>query len=96
MFMPSPLKTSGLAEIANQIRKQNQEGWRERLESLFWRAIYPFIDDERGEVLDAIDGARRELRFDQLLGRIFHLPSASHLTHKVFTLEFEKSTLAIN
>ncbi len=94
MFMPSPQNTGGVREIANQIRAQNNEAWRAPIRMHFLASNLPLIDDQRGEVVDAIEGARRELGFDQLLGTIFHFPSASHLTHKIFTLEFENSTLA--
>ena len=95
-FIPSPQNLNGLQEIVHQIRAQNTEGWRKEIQLLFLASSIPVIDDEGGEIADAIERSKQQLGFHELLGKIYYTPSAAHLTQKVFTLERENSSLSKN
>lgn len=95
-FIPSPQNLNGLQEVASQIRAQNAEGWRKEIQLLFLASSIPVIDDDGGEIADAIERAKHQLGFQDLLGKVYYIPSAAHLGQKVFTLERENSSLSKN
>jgi MinD-like ATPase involved in chromosome partitioning or flagellar assembly len=95
-FIPSPQNLNGLQEVVGQIRAQNTEGWRKEIRLLFLASSIPVIDDEGGEIADAIGHARQKLGFEDLLGKVYYTPSAAHLSQKVFTLDRENSSLSKN
>jgi len=95
-FIPSPQNLNGLSEVIAQIRIQNREDWRPPIQLHFLASSVPSMDDEDGEIVDAIARSKQVLEFDELLGSVYYIPSAAHLTQVVFTLEKEHSRLAKN
>jgi MinD-like ATPase involved in chromosome partitioning or flagellar assembly len=95
-FIPSPQNLNGLKEVISQIRAQNRETWRPEIQLHFLASSIPSIDDENGDIADAIARSQQLLEFDQLLGSVYYIPSAAHLTQVVFTLEKAQSRLARN
>jgi MinD-like ATPase involved in chromosome partitioning or flagellar assembly len=95
-FIPSPQNLTGLAEVLAQIRAQNQEDWRPSIDLHFLASSVPSMDDEDGQISDAIARSKELLAFDDLLGCVYYIPSAAHLKQIVFTLEKEHSRLAKN
>jgi MinD-like ATPase involved in chromosome partitioning or flagellar assembly len=95
-FIPSPQNLEGLRTVVDQIRTQNKETWRAPVDLHFLASSIPSMDDEDGEIKDAIDRSKQILGFKDLLGCIYYVPSASHLKQTVFTLSKENSRLAKN
>jgi MinD-like ATPase involved in chromosome partitioning or flagellar assembly len=95
-FIPSPQNLTGLKEVVSQIRVQNKETWRPPIPIYFLASSVPSLDDEDGEIKDAIDRSKQILEFDELLGSVYYIPSPSHLQQAVFTLTKDNSRLAKN
>jgi MinD-like ATPase involved in chromosome partitioning or flagellar assembly len=95
-FIPSPQNLTGLKEVVSQIRLQNKEPWRAPIPVYFLASSVPSLDDEDGEIKDAIDRSKQILEFDELLGCVYYIPSPSHLQQAVFTLTKDNSRLAKN
>ena len=95
-FIPSPQNLNGLAEVLAQIRAQNREDWRDPIQLHFLASSVPSVDDEDGQISDAIARSKEILAFDELLGSVYYIPSSAHLKQSVFTLEKEHSRLAKN
>jgi MinD-like ATPase involved in chromosome partitioning or flagellar assembly len=95
-FIPSPQNLNGLNEVVTQIRVQNKEDWRSPIQLHFLASSVPSMDDEDGEIADAIARSKQILEFDELLGSVYYIPSAAHLSQVVFTLDKENSRLAKN
>jgi MinD-like ATPase involved in chromosome partitioning or flagellar assembly len=95
-FIPSPQNLTGLSEVIAQIRIQNREDWRVPIQLHFLVSSLPSMDDEDGAIADAIARSKQVLEFDELLGSVYYIPSAAHLSQAVFTLEKEHSRLAKN
>ena len=94
LFYPSRQNILGLQEVVEDVRKQNEEGWRSQIKLHFVASNLPLFGSEDGTVDTAIATAKKTLGFDELAGRIRSYPSSAHIRQAVFVKEWTDSDLA--
>lgn len=94
MFVPNEQNLVGLKKVVEDIRREETDGLKKKINLHFVAANVPDLDDEKGILRRHMRAFRDVLKIDELSGTIRRYDNLSLLDQSVFTLDRQHSRLA--